>query len=148
VSEVVILDAVGVAMIARAARDGEPDMLPDPIAAELRRLGETPHPDAVEHLARYADTLDEIAESASTIDQHDHEIEHQLRWWGERAQSLKARLTGHPADDVDTTRELALFLGRISGATTMRRHYQQQRKALVERHASADAACASALSVL
>ncbi|MEO8262933.1 MAG: hypothetical protein ABI566_10230 [Pseudolysinimonas sp.] len=147
-SEVVVLDAVGVAKIARAARDRDPGMLPDPIAAEVQRLGDPPHPDAVDHLTRYAETLDEIAETASTIDQHDHEIEHQLRWWGERAQSLEANLTGNPADDVETMRELALFRGRISGASTMRRHYLQQRKALVARHAIADAECASALAVL
>ena len=135
-------------MTARAARDADPEMLPDAVAAELRRLGEAAPPPATEHLARYADALDEIAESATTIDQLDHEIEHQLRWWGERAESLEAQLTGHPADDADTTRELALFRGRISGAHTMRRHYQQQRKALVESHESADAACAAALAVL
>ncbi|MEZ5190122.1 MAG: hypothetical protein R2717_04035 [Schumannella sp.] len=40
-------------------------------------------------------------------------------------------LTGHPIDDFETIRELALYRGRISGALTMRRHYAEQRTALL-----------------
>jgi hypothetical protein len=148
VSDFVVLDAVSVATIARAARDTDASMLPDAVAAEVRRLGDQRREDAAEHLNRYADALDEIAEAAVSLDQHDHEIEHQLRWWDERAQVLEAQLTGHPGDDVDTQRELALFRGRISGAHTMRRHYVEQRTALVARHRSADDACALGLAAL
>src|SRR5690606_17519971 len=94
-------------------------------------------------LDEYARELDEIAEAAVALDQHDHEIEHQLRWWGDRVHALEAQLTGNPADDVDVVRELALYRGRISGARTMRGHYAQQRAALVERHRRADARCAA-----
>jgi hypothetical protein len=59
---------------------------------------------------------------------------------------LEAQLTGHPADDIDTVRELALYRGRISGARTMRRHYAEQRAALAERHREADGECARRLS--
>ena len=96
----------------------------------------------------YAVELDEIAEAAVRLDQGDHEIEHQLRWWEARVRSLEAGLTGHPADDAETSRELALYRGRMSGATTMRRHYGEQRRALVNRHAVADAACEAALAAL
>ncbi len=147
-SEIVVLDAVSVATIARAARDGDPQMLPDAVAAEVRRLGGPQTAATTAHLLSYAEELDEIAEAAVVLDQHENEIEHQLRWWGERAQALESRLTGHPADDVETVRELALYRGRISGAHTMRRHYVQQRSALVERHRTADALCAAALAAL
>jgi hypothetical protein len=40
VSEIVVLDAVSVATIARAARDADAQMLPDAVAAEVRRLGD------------------------------------------------------------------------------------------------------------
>jgi hypothetical protein len=148
VSEIVVLDAVSVATIARAARDADPQMLPDAVAAEVRRLGDADPGEVTPHLVSYADELDEIAEATLTLDQHENEIEHQLRWWGERAQILEARLTGSPADDVETVRELALFRGRISGATTMRRHYVQQRSALIDRHRLADRMCAAALAAL
>lgn len=147
-SEIIVLDAVSVATIARAARDADPQMLPDAVAAEVRRLGEAETDDMAEHLRSYAEELDEIAEAAVTLDQHENEIEHQLRWWGERAAALESRLTGHPGDDVETVRELALYRGRISGAHTMRRHYVQQRSALVQRHRAADLVCAAALAAL
>jgi hypothetical protein len=147
-SEIVVLDAVSVATIARAARDVEPQMLPDAVAAEVRRLRDAGTDGMTPHLLAYADDLDDIAEAAVALDQHDHEIEHQLRWWGERAGALEGRLTGHPADDVETIRELALYRGRISGAHTMRRHYAQQRSALLERHRIADLRCATALAAL
>jgi hypothetical protein len=99
-------------------------------------------------LLSYADELDEIAEAAVLLDQHEHEIEHQLRWWGERAAQLEGQLTGHPADDVDTVRELALYRGRMSGASTMRRHYAEQRSALLARHRAADGLCAAGLAAL
>ena len=147
-SEIVVLDAVSVATIARAARDADPQMLPDAVAAEVRRLGEAETGGMAEHLLVYADELDDIAEAAVTLDQHENEIDHQLRWWGERAEALESRLTGHPGDDVETVRELALYRGRISGAHTMRRHYVQQRSALVDRHLAADLLCAAALAAL
>lgn len=158
--EVVLLDAVSVAMIARAARDLEAGvaddaaetalaLLPESICAELRRLLPATLSDATcAELLRYAVELDEIAEAAVSLDQHDHEIEHQLRWWGERVRTLEAQLTGHPGDDVDTVRELALFRGRISGAHTMRRHYTSQRMALIESHENADRLCADRLAGL
>jgi len=151
VSEFVVLDAVSVATIARAARDVDAQMLPDAVAAQVRRLADAANasaPTLTEHLARYADELDEIAETAVVLDQHENEIEHQLRWWDERTQVLEARLTGHPGDDVETVRELALFRGRISGAQTMRRHYLQQRSTLLDRHRVADAVCAASLAAL
>jgi hypothetical protein len=148
VSEIVVLDAVSVATIARAARDADAEMLPDAVAAEVRRLGDVRHPRMTAHLVTYADELDEIAEAVVLLDQHEHEIEHQLRWWGERAAQLEAQLTGHPADDVDTIRELALYRGRMSGASTMRRHYAEQRIALLARHRAADGLCAAGLAAL
>lgn len=143
-----MLDAVSVATIARAARDADPLMLPDAVAAEVRRLRDAGAYAMAAHLMAYAEELDDIAEAAVALDQHDHEIEHQLRWWGERAEALESRLTGHAADDVETVRELALYRGRISGAQTMRRHYAQQRSALLERHRIADLLCATALAAL
>ena len=120
------LDAVGVATIARAARDR--------IARVLTEVHRTA-------LRVYADELDDIVEAAVLLDQHEHEIEHQLRWWGERVSALETRLVGHAADDIDTVRELALFRGRISGAHTMRRHYTQQRAALAAQIERARDAC-------
>lgn len=153
--EMVVLDAVNVATIARAARDlpdgpcPELDLLPEPLAAELRKRTSGPLLSTIRDVLReYAGELDEIADAAVLLDQNDHEIEHQLRWWGDRAVVLEARLTGNPADDVDTVRELALFRGRISGAHTMRKHYHQQRTALVGRHRAADDAVAVAISLL
>jgi hypothetical protein len=148
VSEIVVLDAVSVATIARAARDADAEMLPDAVATEVRRLGEGAAPGMTTHLLSYADELDEIAEAAVLLDQHEHEIEHQLRWWGERTTQLEGQLTGHPADDVDTVRELALYRGRMAGASTMRRHYAEQRVALLARHRAADALCAAGLAAL
>lgn len=151
-AEIVVLDAVSVATIARAARDltrvdGELGMLPDAVADAIRALGEAElTPDAHDALVSYAVELDAIAEAAVLLDQHEHEIEHQLRWWGDRAAVLEAKLTGHPADDVEVVGELALFRGRISGAQTMRRHYVQQRSALVQRHLAADGDCARLLA--
>ena len=158
--EIVVLDAVGVAAIARAARDvgaGADDgldaalqMLPEPIAEHVRRLAAAdalPSP-ASGVLHDYATELDDIAEAAVALDQHENEIDHQLRWWTERTQALEGSLTGHPGDDVDIVRELALYRGRISGAHTMRRHYTQQRQALLTRHLHADTVCAAGLAVL
>lgn len=150
--EIVVLDAVSVAMVARVARDlsaadGDLALLPDVIATELRTLGHaelTPSQRAC--LVAYAVELDEIAEAAVLLDQHEHEIEHQLRWWDDRVGALEERLTGHPVDDIETARELALFRGRISGAQAMRRHYAQQRAALARRHGDADAGCARRLA--
>ncbi|HTL41720.1 MAG TPA: hypothetical protein VL294_09625, partial [Pseudolysinimonas sp.] len=93
-----------------------------------------------------ASELDQIAEAAVQLDQKEHEIEHQLRWWADRIRQLEAALTGHPADDMDTSRELALYRGRVSGAQTLRKHYVEQRRALLERHTAADAACEAALA--
>jgi hypothetical protein len=132
VDEVVVLDAVAVAALAQETRD---------------RARESPAP-AAAVLHVYAVELDEIAEAAVRLDQGDNEIEHQLRWWQDRVRVLEAALTGQPADDVDTTRELALYQGRLSGARTMQRHYSEQRRALVQRHTVADAACAAALAAL
>jgi hypothetical protein len=152
VSEIVVLDAVSVATIARAARDltradGELGLLPDAVADAIRALGDAVlAPDARAALLAYAVELDEIAEAAVLLDQHEHEIEHQLRWWGERVAVLETKLTGHPADDVEVVRELALFRGRISGAQTMRRHYVQQRSGLVQRHLAANDDCARLLA--
>ncbi|HWM33482.1 MAG TPA: hypothetical protein VNR36_04510 [Pseudolysinimonas sp.] len=150
-TEFVVLDAVSVATIARAARDltscdGDLGMLPDAVAGALRALGDAELCTAArDALGAYAVELDEIAEAAVLLDQHEHEIEHQLRWWGERTTVLESQLTGHPADDVDVVRELALFRGRISGAETMRRHYVQQRSGLLQRHRAADTDCARRL---
>jgi hypothetical protein len=159
--EMIVLDAVSVAMIARAARDaaaglatksGPADsalsMLPDAVSAVLRRIiasrrRATPPVDA---LSRYASELDEIAEAALSLDQRENELEHQLRWWAERIAELEVQLTGVAADDIETVRELALFRGRISGAHAMQRHYSQERAALADRHDGADAACAAELS--
>ena len=157
--EIVVLDAVGVATLARAARDlaATPDpstpaalhLLPDTIVEAVR-----PHLDpalpapARDALLRYAAELDEIAEAAVRLDQNDHEIEHQLRWWEGRTDTLESALTGHPGDDVDTARELALYRGRISGARTMRKHYGEQRRALLAQHLRADAACVDVLAAL
>lgn len=153
-AELVVLDAVSVATIARAARnlcsaDAEPslEVLPEVVASAIGDRSAVDFTDDHRtHLNAYATELDEIAEAAVALDQHEHEIEHQLRWWGDRAAALEDRLTGHPGDDVDIVRELALYRGRISGATTMRRHYAEQRNALVARHRSADQRCAEALS--
>jgi hypothetical protein len=149
--EIVVLDAVGVAMIARTARDlttaDDPGVLPDIVAAQFRGRGAVPLTEEERAaLLEYATQLDEIAEAAVMLDQHEHEIEHQLRWWGDRADVLEGRLTGHPVDDIETVRELALFRGRISGAQTMRRHYAEQRAALLRRHRTADAECARRLA--
>jgi hypothetical protein len=160
--EMIVLDAVSVASIARAARDaaaglastsgpgsGPLSMLPDAVAAVLRRTRRsgTPAGDPPgDTLTRYAGELDEIAEAALSLDQREHELEHQLRWWTERVEALEAQLTGVAADDLDAGRELALFRGRISGAYAMQRHYTQERAGLVDRHDRADAACAAGLS--
>jgi hypothetical protein len=152
VSEVVVLDAVSGAAIARVVRTlVSPaqglEQLPDAVAGALRALGPGDlAPETRSALTAYASVLDEIAEAAVLLDQHEHEIEHQLRWWGERAAVLETKLTGHPADDVEVVRELALFRGRISGAQTMRRHYVQQRSGLVQRHLAADGECARLLA--
>jgi hypothetical protein len=132
VDEVVVLDAVAVAALAQTTRD------------RARQA----HPAAAEVLHRFAAELDEIAEAAVHLDQREHEIEHQLRWWTERIQQLEATLTGHPADDMDTTRELALYRGRMSGAQTLRKHYIEQRRALLHRHTAAEEACTAALAAL
>lgn len=132
VDEVVVLDAVAVAGLAQATRDRAREA--EPAAAEV--------------LHRYASELDEIAEAAVQLDQKEHEIEHQLRWWADRIRQLEAALTGHPADDMDTSRELALYRGRMSGAQTLRKHYIEQRRALLERYTAADAACEAALGEL
>jgi len=156
VSEVVVLDAVGVAMVARAVRDvragsgvhGEPrwEVLPEDVTTVLRtRLARGIDDACRAHLDDYARELDEIAEAALALDQHEHEIDHQLRWWGDRVRTLEGQLSGHPADDVDVIRELALYRGRISGATALRAHYAQQRAALVDRNRRADARCAEQL---
>jgi hypothetical protein len=130
VDELVVLDAVGVAARAQESRD----------------RADATEPPARTVLREHAVELDDIAEAAVLLDQHEHEIEHQLRWWQERADTLEAALTGNAADDVDTVRELALYRGRISGALTMRRHYAEQRSALVARLARADADCAARLA--
>jgi hypothetical protein len=159
VSEVVLLDAVSVASIARAARDleagADPEaavvaaqMLPDAVAEALHpHLGGQRLSDAAcAALLGYATELDDIAEAAVSLDQHENEIDHQLRWWDGRVVVLEESLTGNPGDDVDVVRELALYRGRISGAHTMRRHYAEQRGALVARHLRADAECAAHLA--
>lgn len=159
--EMIVLDAVSVATIARAARDaaaalatkaGPADhalsMLPDAVSAVLRRIkkSRTPADPPVDALSRYAAELDEIAEAALSLDQREHELEHQLRWWGERIDELETQLSGDPAADIEVVRELALFRGRISGAHAMQRHYSQERAALADRHDGADAACAAELA--
>jgi hypothetical protein len=158
VSDVVLLDAVSVASIARAARDLEAgadpaaaavasQMLPDSVAEALQPHLDSPlSENACTTLLNYAIELDEIAEAALVLDQHENEIEHQLRWWDDRVLVLEEALTGHAGEDVDTVRELALYRGRVSGAHTMRRHYTEQRVALVERHSRADADCAAGLA--
>jgi hypothetical protein len=132
VSGIVLLDAVGVATLAQDARDRAASAAPEAAAV----------------LTSFAHELDEIVEAAVLLDQHDHEIEHQLGWWQERVLELESSLTGHPGDDVDMVRELALYRGRISGAHTMRRHYTEQRNALVARQAQAETACAAGLAAL
>lgn len=127
-----MLDAVAVAALAQSTR------------ARARGAGGA----AAEVLHGYASELDEIAEAAVQLDQKEHEIEHQLRWWADRIRQLEAALTGHPADDMDTSRELALYRGRVSGAETLRKHYIEQRRALLARHTVADAACAAQLAEL
>jgi hypothetical protein len=160
-TEMIVLDAVSVATIARAARDAAAglastagpasavlSMLPDRVSAVLRRKprSRTPAPDSAPALIRYAVELDEIAEAALSLDQREHELEHQLRWWAERITELESQLTGEAAADIEIGRELALFRGRISGAHAMQRHYTQERVALIDRHDTADAACASELA--
>lgn len=158
-SEVVLLDAVSVASIARAARDlqagAEPaaaavavQMLPDTVAEALQpHLGDAPLSEtACVALLNYAVELDEIAEAAVILDQHENEIDHQLRWWDDRVRVLEDSLSGDAGDDVETVRELALYRGRVSGAHTMRRHYAEQRGGLVARHARADTDCAAGLT--
>jgi hypothetical protein len=161
-TEMIVLDAVSVATIARAARDaaaglgsksgpadGALSMLPDPVSAVLRRIraaraiSATP---STATLTRYAGELDEIAEAVLSLDQRENELEHQLRWWAERITELETQLTGDPAADIEIGRELALFRGRISGAHAMQRHYSQERAALADRHDSADATCAAELA--
>ena len=130
--EVIVLDAVAVAALAQVTRDRAATASPEEAAVHRE----------------YAAELDDIAEAAVRLDQGDHELEAQLRWWEARVRMLEAALTGHPVDDMATSRELALYRGRMSGATTMRRHYHEQRRALLHRHTLADAACASALAAL
>lgn len=159
-AEMIALDAVSVATIARAARDAAAglastsgpassavSMLPDGVSAILRRItpSRTAADDLPQALIRYAVELDDIAEAAVSLDQREHELEHQLRWWAERITELESQLTGQ-ASDVETGRELALFRGRTSGAHAMQRHYLQERAALAARHDRADAACASELT--
>jgi hypothetical protein len=150
--DIVVLDAVSVAMIARTVRDlssasGDLGLLPDVVAAGLRSRGDPEFsPTQRACLVAYAVELDEIAEAAVLLDQHEHEIEHQLHWWNARVDALEGRLTGHPVDDIEIALELALFRGRISGAQAMRRHYAQQRAALARRHGDADAGCARRLA--
>jgi chromosome segregation ATPase len=132
VDEVVVLDAVAVAALAQSTRER---------AREAAAA-------AAQVLHGYAAELDEIAEAAVQLDQREHEIEHQLRWWADRIRQLEAALTGHPTDDMDTSRELALYRGRVSGAETLRKHYIEQRRALLHRHTAADAACTAALAEL
>lgn len=154
-----MLDAVGVASVARAARDLAEaretatidwlHLLPDTVAQAVEPHLHPELPAAArDALLQYALELDQIAEAALALDQHDNEIEHQLRWWEERARDLESALTGHPGDDAETARELALYRGRISGALTMRKHYGEQRRALLLQHLRADAVCAVVLSEL
>ena len=128
-TELIVLDAVDVATTAQAARDAAAGS-----------------PKAAPALIRYAVELDEIAEAAVSLDQREHELEHQVRWWAGRIAVLESRLTGDIAADVETGRELALFRGRVSGAHAMLRHCVQERVALIDRHGIADAACASELN--
>jgi hypothetical protein len=160
-TEMIILDAVSVATIARAARDAAAafasastpadsalSVLPDPVASVMRgvRGSRRPVTSRIDALARYATELDEIAEAVLSLDQREHELEHQLRWWTERTEELESQLTDRVAVDVETGRELALFRGRISGARAMQRHYTQERAALADRHDSADQTCAADLA--
>ena len=160
-AEMIVLDAVSVATIARAARDAAAglasksgpassalSMLPDGVSAILRRIrrSASSRSDVPQALLRYAVELDEIAEAAVSLDQREHELEHQLRWWAERITELESQLTGHAPADIETGRELALFRGRISGAHAMQRHNLQERAALADRHDRADDACASELA--
>lgn len=152
-TEIIILDAVNVATIARAARDAAAgfnsqvgiasstlSMLPDDVSAVLTRI-DAPTDGAVETLLTgYAVELDEIAEAVVSLDQREHELEHQLRWWGERISELE------PLADGESRRELALYRGRVSGAHAMQRHYQQERIGLFDRLEVADATCASELA--
>lgn len=156
----IVLDAVSVATIARAARDAAAgleskpgphssilSMLPDAVSTALRRMHRSriPADDLPKvTLTRYADELDQIAEAALSLDQREHELEHQLRWWGQRVQQLESE----QAADIEIGRELALFRGRISGAHAMLRHYLQERAALAHRHDIADTACAAGLTAL
>ena len=126
-NDFVVLDAVAVASLAQEARD--------------RCTGASA--DHATALLGFAAQLDEVAETALQLDQHEHEIEHQLRWWEDRVRELETRVTGQPGDDVETGRELALYRGRISGAHTMRRHYSEQRNALAVRHAQCAAEIAA-----
>ncbi len=123
-----------------AARPGLGDPAPDPHGPRA------PADPPLDTLTRYAGELDEIAEAALSLDQREHELEHQLRWWAERIAELETQLTGDSADDIEIGRELALFRGRISGAHAMQRHYTQERAALADRHDRADAACAAELA--
>jgi hypothetical protein len=160
-TETVVLDVVSVASIARAARDaaagvgsesgpasGVLSILPDGVATVLRGIGHpsTPTSATPDALIRYAVELDEIVEAAVSLDQREHELEHQLRWWAERITVLESQLTGDAAGDIETGREIALFRGRISGAHAMQRHYLQERAALADRHSRADANCVSELA--
>ncbi len=160
-ADMIVLDAVSVATIARAARDAAAglsaksgpansavSMLPDGVSAILRRIkpSRTTAGDVPQALLRYAVELDEIAEAAVSLDQREHELEHQLRWWAERITELESQLGSDAPVDVETGRELALFRGRISGAHAMQRHYLQERAALADRHDRADDACASELA--
>ena len=101
-----MLDAVAVTALAQSTR------------SRAREVAAVP----AQVLHGYAAELDEIAEAAVQLDQKEHEIEHQLRWWAERIRQLEAALTRHPADDMDTSRELALYRGRVSGAETLDAH--------------------------
>ena len=122
-------------------------MLPDVVSAALRRMepsGTPPDPAPQAALTRYAVELDEIAEAALSLDQRENELDHQLRWWGERIAELESEGSGD--EPSEAKRELALFRGRISGAHAMQRHYAQERAALVGLHEEADAACAAQLA--
>lgn len=159
--ELIILDAVSVATISRAARDAaaklesktDPaivalSMLPECVSAILRHSSPTAATAMPQALIRYAVELDQIAEATLLLDQREHELEHQLLWWAQRITTLESQLAEQTATDIETGRELALFRGRVSGAHAMLRHYVQERSALAGRHESADTACAEELAAV
>lgn len=130
---------------------GLPDALHTPLRTVAARLPIERHADAVRTMSSYCGELEVIADALVALDERRAELDAQVTWWAERIAQLEAQKRGaaggSPADH-GVAREISLFLGRISGAQSMIRHYGHERTGLIARYEVAHRRCGSALTAL